>query len=297
MKEERYAKDKKYFTDKAKSLGAEVLFASADDNQRTQLEKVEDLLSRGVKAIVIQPVNANSAARLVIASHLDKIPVVAYDRMIKNADLDFYVTQDSFKVGVLQAEAAVKATKGKGNYIILCGEAGHTVADEITAGVLSVLKNHPNIKVVVQQSHEGWSSTKAMTTVENALTIHRNDIQAILANNSGMAQGAIQALAEQKLVGKVFVAGADADLIAIRNIVAGKQQFEVLKAIQPLAERAAEVAVELANHKTPQSTGTMNNGKKDVPVANTPVFPVTKENIQKQIIDYGFHTRQQVYGK
>lgn len=296
MQEERYQKDKATFEKTAKELGAEVVFASCNNNEQTQVAKVENLLSQGIQALVIQPVNSNAAATLVKDAHEDNVKVIAYDRLIKNANLDFYVTQNSFKVGVLQAEAAIKVTRGRGNYIILIGQAGHSVAQEITRGNLSVLRKYPQIKIIVQQHHAGWSPSEAMATTENALTKYKNNISAILANNSGMAHGAIQALKEQNLLGKVFVAGADADLSAIRNIVAGHQQFEVLKAIQPLAETAAKVAVQLAKNEIPSHDALIDNGKIKVKTLNTPVYPVTKNNIQSQIIDYGFHSAKAIYG-
>ena len=297
MQEERYQKDKAIFEQEAKKLGAEVLFESCNNNEQTQAAKVENLLAKGIQVLVIQPVNGEAAGTFVREAHEDKVKVVAYDRLIKNADLDFYVTQDSFKVGVLQAEAAVKATGGTGNYALLMGQSGHSVAMEITRGYLSVLKKYPNIKIVVQQSHDNWSPQEAMATIENALTKNKNKIDAVLANNSGMAHGAVQALKEQNLLGKVFVAGADADLSAIRNIVAGHQQFEVLKAIQPLAESAARVAVQLAKNENPQGDAVVFNGKAQVKTVNTPVYPITKDNIKTQIIDSGFHSAQDVYGK
>lgn len=297
LQEERYQKDQKYFIEEAKKLGFEPIVVSADNNSQTQSAKVENLLSQGVKALVIQPVNSESAANLVKAAHDDKVPVVAYDRMISNAAVDFYVTQDSFQVGVLQAEAAVKATGGKGNYVILMGQAGHSVANEITRGVESVLKKNPGIKVVMKKNHEGWSSSSAMATVENALTQNKNNIQAILANNSGMARGAVQALGDQKLAGKVFVAGADADLAAIKDIVAGKQQFEVLKDIAPLAQKAAQVAYELAQGKVPASTETLTSGTFKVKVAATPVYGITKDNLEERIFKTNFHSKTEVMGK
>ncbi len=297
MQEERYQKDKAIFEKTAKDLGADVLFESCNNNEQTQSAKVENLLLKGIDVLVIQPVNSDAAGSFVAQAHEDKVKVIAYDRIIKNADLDFYATQDSFQVGVLQAEAAAKATKGQGNYVILMGQSGHSVAQEITRGNLSVLQKYPKIKVVVQQAHNSWSPSEAMATTENALTKHKNKIDAILANNSGMAHGAIQALKEQHLLGKVFVAGADADLTAMRNIVAGHQQFEVLKAIQPLAEAAAKTAVKLAKGEIPSSDTTLFNGKTQVKVIHTPVYPVNKENLQKQIIDTGFHSAKDVYGK
>lgn len=296
MQEERYQKDKKYFEDAAKKLGVEVIFAAADNSERIQAQKVENVLSKGVKALVIQPVNSDAAAKLVNDARAAKVPVIAYDRIINKADLDYYVTQDSCEVGRLQAEAAVKATNGKGNVIILSGQAGHSVAQEITRCNLEVLKKHPGLKVVVQKAHEGWSGSLAQATTENALSRYKNDIQAILANNSGMANGAVQAVEGQKLGGKVFIAGADADLTSIRNIIAGKQSFEVFKAIQPLAEKAAEVAVRAAKGETVASDFKVNNGKKDVTSFNTAVFAVDKSNFDDVVVKTGFHTKEAVFG-
>lgn len=296
LQEERYQKDQKYFNEEAKKLGFEAVVVSADNNSQTQTAKVENLLSQNVKAIVVQPVNSRAAANLVKLAHEDKVPVVAYDRLISDAPVDFFVTQDSFHVGVLQAEAAVKATGGKGNYVILSGQAGHSVANDITAGVESVLKKYPDIKIVSKKNHEAWSSSAAMATVENALTQNKNNIQAVLANNSGMAQGAVQALSEQKLTGKVFVAGADADLGSIKNIVAGRQQFEVLKDIAPLAQTAAKVAYQLATGIKPVATQTVPNGKFSVPSISTPVYGITKDNVEEKIFKSGFHDRKAVNG-
>ncbi len=297
MNEERYVKDRNYFEDAAKAAGADVEFASADDKVEVQTSKVETLLAKKIDVLVIQPVNGEAAGSIVAMAKKDNVPVIAYDRIIKNADIDLYVTQDSFKVGVLQAEAAVAATNGKGNYIILMGEAGHSVADEITRGNLSVLEKNPAIKIVVKQNHPGWSTALALSTVENALTKNHNNIQAILANNDGMALGATKALEEQKLTGKVFVAGADADLTAVKNIVDGKQSMTVLKGIKPLAEAAVAAAVKIAKKEIPVSDSKINNGMKDVLVVSTPVTPITKENVQKEIVDSGFHSADAIYGK
>ena len=300
LQEERYQKDKKFFAEQAEKLGFEPVMVSADNNEQTQTAKVENLLSLGVEALVIQPVNSDAAGNLVRLAHEDHVPVIAYDRLITNAPVDCYVTMDSFKVGVLQAEEAVKRTKGKGNYIVLMGQAGHSVANEITRGVMSVLKKNPNIKIVVQQNYEGWSPSLAMATVENALTQYKNKIDAILANNSGMAHGAVQALAEQGLAGKVFVAGADADLAAIKDIVAGRQQFEVLKDIAPLAQKAAEAAYHLAQKKTldpkSQISYYTENGNYKVPTIATPVYAIQRDNLEERIFKTGFHSKDSVYG-
>src|SRR5690606_25345687 len=154
---------------------------------------------------------------------------------------------------------------GKGNFVLLMGEAGHSVAEEITRGVDSILAKYPDVKIVVRQNHPGWSTALALATVENALTRYKNKIDAVLANNDGMALGAIQALEEQKLAGKVFGAGADADLAAVQNLVRGKQSMTVLKGIRPLAEAAVKTALTLAKGEKVQGDTRMFNGKVQVP--------------------------------
>jgi D-xylose transport system substrate-binding protein len=297
LQEERYQKDQKYFTEESNRLGAEAVVVSADNNEQTQTTKVENLLSSGVKALVIQAVNSDAAASMVKAAHDDKVPVIAYDRLINNAPVDFFITVDAFEIGRVQAEAAVKHTGGKGKYVILMGQAGQSASQQITDGVRSVLDKHPAIKVVVQQTHDAWSPQLAMATVENALTQHKNKIDAILANNSGMAQGAVRALKEQKLTGKVFVAGSDADLANIKYIVSGEQQLEVLKEIAPFAKAAARIAVQLARGEKPESNLTVASGKYSVPALQMPVYPVTRENLDERVFSSGFHTKKAVYGK
>ena len=303
LQEERYQRDLKFFKEEAERLGFEAVAVSADNNEQTQTSKVENLLSMGVKALVVQPVNSEAAATLVKLAHDDKVPVVAYDRLISNAPVDFYVTQNSFEVGVLQAKAAVDYAKKQQpskkiyNFVILKGQAGHSVANEITRGVHSVLDADKSVKIVVEKNHEAWSPSLAMATVENALTTHGNKIEAVLANNSGMAQGAVQALAEQGLTGKVFVAGADADLAAIKAIVNGRQQFEVLKDIAPLAKRSAQIAYSLARGEKPKPDSTVKSGKFEVPTVATPVYAVTLNNLEEKIFKTGFHSRESVYGR
>ncbi len=296
MQEERYQRDKAVFEQTLQRLGGEVVFASCNNNEQTQAAQVDNVLSQDVKVLVIQPVNGDTAAGLVKQAKEDGVLVVDYDRLIRNAPIDYYVTEDSEKVGALQAEAAVSHMKGKGNLAILMGQAGHSVAEARTRGVLKVLEKHPDIKIVVKQYHHAWSPQLAMVTLENALTKHKNNIHAVIANNSGMAHGAIQALEEQKLTGKVFVAGADADLTAIRDIVSGKQQFEVFISITDMAERAAKAAYALAMNEQPVYDMMVDNGYGKVKTTSTPVFAIHKQNIEKQIIATGFHSRKAVYG-
>ncbi len=294
LQEERYQKDKKYFEDKAKTLGLHTFTFSADNDNAKQLGQVEDALTKGAKVLVIQPTDSAAASSYVGKAHAKGARVVAYDRSIRGDDVDCYVAHDSYKVGVLEAEAAVKATGGRGNFVLLLGQSGHSVAVEITRGYKETLQPFVAagaVKIVVEKSHDSWSPEQSLKTMEDAIAKTRGDIQAVLANNSGMARGAVQAIAAGGLAGKnIFVAGADADAANVNYVCEGKQSVEVLKDIKPLAENAAEVAAKLA--KGEPLTG-LDPTKKQ-PVVSVPVFLVTKENAKALLVDSGFHQAKSV---
>lgn len=238
--------------------------------------------------LVIQPTDSAAAGGYVAKAHEQGVKVVAYDRFIPGAD--FYVAHDSYHVGVLQAEQAIAATGGKGRYVLLDGQSGHSVASEIARGYHDTLAPYVAsgaITVVVEKNHDAWSPEQALNTVEDALAKSKNDVQAILANNSGMARGAVQAIAAVGLGGKgIFIAGADADAANVNYVCEQKQSVEILKDIKPLAEQAAAVAAELVQGRAVASKTQMAG----VAVVAVPVVLLTAENARTLALDSGFHT-------
>jgi D-xylose transport system substrate-binding protein len=310
MQEERYQHDKADFTAKAQALGAEVVFDSANNDEQAQLAKFENMLAKGCKVIVLQPVNTGTAGKMVAEANKEGVKVVGYDSMLVNGPLDLMVMQDSWAVGKLQGEAMLnwlQKKKGKieGNVALIMGQPGDSNAVAMSSGALEIIKQNPGLKLVVEQSHEGWSTDKAMATTENALTKYKNNIDAFICNNSGMARGVVAALDAQGLasIDKVFVAGSDADLTNIQYVAQGKQTVEIWKKVKPLAETAAEVAVKLAQNPDKKPADlvkvdkTINNGAVDVPTVVTEIVPVTKDNLDATVIAGGLYTKEQVYGK
>lgn len=292
LQEERYQKDMKYFEARAKADGERVVALAADNDNAKQIAQVEDVLTQGAKVLVIQPTDSQAASSYVRLAHEHGAKVIAYDRAIVSPDLDYYVSHDSYKVGVLQAQAAIAATGGKGNYVILSGQSGQSVAMEITRGyddTLAPYVSRGDIHIVARQNHSAWSPEQALRTVEDAITRTDGHIDAILANNSGMARGAVQAVTEAKL-GHVFIAGADADAANINFVCEGKQSIEVLKDVRPLAETAADVAHDLLTGKTPPAKATITLGGKAVPVAAVPVEVITADDVKAKIVGSGFLT-------
>ncbi len=310
MQEERYQRDKAAFIAKGESLGAKVYFDSANNDEGMQLSKLENMLSKGCSVIVLQPVNTGTAGNMVKMANEEGVKVIGYDSMLSNGPLDLMVMQDSWAVGKLQGEAMVEWLKNKkgevkGNVALIMGQPGDSNAAAMSSGALEIIENNPGLELVVKQSHEGWSSDKAMATAENALTKYANNIDAFICNNSGMARGVVAALEALGLAdtNKVFVAGSDADLVNIQYVAQGKQTVEIWKKIKPLAETAAELAVKLAENPKEKPENIVkvdkkiNNGFTDVPTIVTPIFLVNKDNIMTSIVAEGFYSEAQVYGK
>jgi D-xylose transport system substrate-binding protein len=298
LKEERWQKDRDYFVERAAELGAEVLVQSANSDDIRQNAQAENMITQGVDVLVVVPHNGVVAATIVEAAHAAGIRVLAYDRIINDCDLDIYISFDNERVGELQADYLVKQVP-RGNYILLGGAPTDFNAILLRKGQMKVLQpflDRGDIDIVADQWCKDWQPIEALKHTENALTQTNNDIDAVVASNDGTAGGAIQALAEQKLAGKVPVSGQDADLAACQRIVEGLQAMTVYKPIRPLAYRAAEVAMHLLRDEpVPESERTINNGKFDVPSILLEPIQVDKSNIVRTVIDDGFHRLDQVF--
>ncbi|ELY4854563.1 D-xylose ABC transporter substrate-binding protein [Cronobacter turicensis] len=290
---ERWQKDRDIFVSKAESLGAKVFVQSANGNEETQMSQIENMINRGVDVLVIIPYNGQVLSNVVAEAKREGIKVLAYDRMINNADIDFYISFDNEKVGEIQAKSLVDKVP-QGNYFLMGGSPVDNNARLFRDGQMKVLKpfvDSGKIKVVGDQWVDGWLPENALKIMENALTANNNKIDAVVASNDATAGGAIQALSAQGLAGKVAISGQDADLAGIKRIMAGTQTMTVYKPITQLANTAAEVAVELGNDKQPKSDATLNNGLKEVPSRLLTPIKVDKSNIESTVIKDGFHKK------
>ncbi|TKI05107.1 D-xylose ABC transporter substrate-binding protein [Martelella alba] len=293
---ERWQKDRDIFVDKAKSLGAEVFVQSSNGNEQTQMSQIENMIDRGVNVLVIIPYNGNVLSNVIAEAKQAGIKVLAYDRMINNANVDFYISFDNEKVGELQAQSIVKRVP-EGRYFLMGGSPVDSNAKLFRAGQMKVLQpliDSGKIKIVGDQWVDGWLPENALKIMENALTANNNKIDAVVASNDATAGGAIQALAAQGLAGKVAISGQDADLAGIKRIMQGTQTMTVYKPIKQEATDAALIAVELAKGEKPKSNATLNNGLRDVPSYLLTPISVDKSNIDSTVIADGFHKKSEL---
>jgi len=297
LKEERWQHDRDLFVARAQELGAEVLVQAANGDDKTQNQQAENLLTQGVDVLVVIPHNGEVAASIVDSAKRQNVPVIAYDRLIRNSEPDLYISFDNEKVGEMQAHYLMERAP-KGNYVLIGGAPTDNNAMMFRSGQMKALKSsidHGDIKIVANEWARDWLASEALKHAENSLTLSNNDIVAIVASNDATAGGAIQALEEQKLAGKVFVSGQDADLPALQRIVAGTQSMTVYKPVALLARRAAETAVSLAKHEKIEATSTVNNGKIDVPSVLLQPVIVDKDNIVDTVAKDGYQKLEEIY--
>jgi D-xylose transport system substrate-binding protein len=297
LKEERWQKDRDIFVKRAEELGAEVLVQAADGKDETQVKQAESLLTQGIDVLVVIPHNGEVSATIVEAAKKRNVPVISYDRLIKNSDVDLYISFDNEKVGSMQAQYLVEKAP-KGNYILIGGAPTDNNAQMFRAGQMKVLQpliDKGDIKVVADQWARDWLAEEALKHTENALTMNNDNVAAVVASNDGTAGGVVQALNTKKLSGKVFVSGQDADLAALQRIVEGTQSMTVYKPVSILANRAAEAAVALAKKEKVEAPMKVNNGKIDVPSILLEPISVDKSNLDATVIKDGFHKREDVY--
>jgi D-xylose transport system substrate-binding protein len=142
---------------------------------------------------------------------------------------------------------------------------------------------------------QDWKPENAKKIASAAITKAGANFDAILASNDGTAGGAIQALSEEGLAGKVLVTGQDAELSACQRIVNGTQAMTIYKPLSQLAKQAAEAATKMARSKPVFALGKINNGKIEVPSILLDVIVVTKENMMDTVVKDGFHKAAEVY--
>src|SRR6185503_14220271 len=296
LKEERWQRDKALVEQRCKEVGAQCEVQVANGVDADQIKQCENFLTKGVDVLIVAPHNGQIAASIVEAAHKQGVPVISYDRLIRNADVDLYVSHQVVKIGQMQAQYALDHAP-KGNYVLIGGSQTDNNALLLIDGQMSVLQpaiDKGQIKIVAKQFAREWLASEALRIMEDALTKNNNDIQAVIASNDGTAGGAVSALPPQ-LVGKVLVTGQDAALDAVQRVVEGKQTMTIYKPIQPLAFSAVDSAMKLAKGEKVDAKDKINNGKIDVPSLLFEPMVLDKNNVTQTVIKDGYHKLEEVY--
>jgi len=291
------AADRPFFEKKFKELcpGVDIVYSNANQVASDQQQQAEAAITRGVKVMVLDPVDGDAAGAIVKNAKAKNIPVISYDRLIKGGSTpDYYISFDNEAVGKLQAQALLDKLTSSGvakpRITMINGSPTDNNATLFKQGAHSVFDG--KVTIVKEDAAANWKPEEAQQLMEQFITAVKKDgFDGAYQANDGTAGGAIAAMKSAGIDPKSKpTIGQDAELAAVQRILAGEQYATIYKPIQPEAEKTAEVACALFKGTKPAEgalNGKVNNGTVDVPsVLLTPVaVSLTGGGITQSIAD------------
>lgn len=290
---ERWQRDRDVFISTAKELGADVNVQTASGSVEEQIDQIEYFIEKDMDVIVIVPGDADLLKDVVQKAKQKGIKVISYDRLIRNAKVDLYISFDNEKVGQLMAKSILDNVPEEGKVSVIFGPKSDYNVLLIEKGFYEVISKS-NIQIVYKDYAKGWLAEEAFSAVNKTLEL-TDGIDGLVCGNDDLASQSIKALSEHRIADEVCVVGQDADLNACQRIVEGTQTMTVYKQIEQLAKKAAIYAVLLGKGEDIPIESTFNDGMNEVLYEKIEPIAVTKENIDQVIIDGGFHLREEVY--
>lgn len=284
----RWVKDSTAFAHKVRELGHRVSIRVCDSDTSLQHRQVKELIKDGVDVLVITAEDCNSASILVETAHRSHIPVIAYDRLIMNSNLDYYVSFDAMKVGEMQAQFMIDSLRGKGNIMLINGPKSDQNAIMFREGQLKALKPYVDegkIRIVYDRQISEWTLLEATMEGNEFLAGYKGKIDGVIAANDELAEGILEAYKFSRPDDRVVITGQDANPPACARITEGKQAMTVYKPVDNLAKEAAVLACEVAMGKHPVSKSVIHNGKRNVPFFEQAPILLTQKNIKKYTVN------------
>lgn len=291
---ERWERDRDVFVSTAKEMGAVVNVQNANGDPEEQIKKIQYFIDKKMDVIVIIGVDCDGLSDIVQKAKNQGIKVIAYDRMINNANVDLYISFDNEAVGTLMGEELVKNPLENGKVLMISGPDSDTNVTHVNEGFQSVMKEN-QIEIVDMIQCEGWRPEYASEYINEHGDL-LNEIDAVMCGNDSIATQVVYALSEKRKAGKILVTGQDAELVACQRIVEGTQLMTVYKPVEKEAKKAAECAILLAKGEDiPDSMDILSNGKYEVPSIILTPISVVKDNMDETIVESGFHLAEEIY--
>lgn len=292
---ERWERDRDIFVSRAKDLGASVNVQNANGDVQRQKDQIRYLIDKKMDVIVIIAVDSSALSQEVEEAKDAGIRIVAYDRLVTNADLDLYISFDNRMVGKYMADAIIAGLPDGGRIMKINGPSKDNNVALVNQGFDEEIKGH-QIQVFDTYYATEWKGEEAFNYLSDNPD-KADSADAVMCGNDSLAGQAVRYYSEKRMAGRIPIVGQDADLDACQRIVEGTQAMTVYKPIERLAKEAADYAVALAKGHEPAVPDSIENGNKVVPYASIQPVMVTKDNIDSIIIDSGFHLREDVYLK
>ncbi len=286
----RYKKEKIHFEEKIAELGGECIVKSANGDESLQYNQAMEMINEGVDLLVVIPSNGNTAAAIVREAHNKGIKVIAYDRLIKNCDLDFYLAFDADKVGELLGQYVIKKVP-HGNYVLLNGDKADESSVQYYNSTMKVLQPHIDaneINIVYSGFMDDWSGVNAAFYTNKILEFGNTKIDVIISPYDGLSDGIISVLKDEGLVDSILVTGQDAEIAACHRIMNNEQSMTIYNPVKHLAYKCIEIAVQILKNEKIADLKYTNNGRIDVPSILLDPIAVDKNNLESTIVADGF---------
>ncbi|GGQ62560.1 multiple monosaccharide ABC transporter substrate-binding protein [Couchioplanes azureus] len=318
---ERWISDGDNVKKQLEALGYRVDLQYAEDNIPTQTQQLDNQITKGAKLLIIASIDGTAITTQLENAKAAKIPVIAYDRLIRNSpDVDYYATFDNFKVGVQQATSLLTGlevrnadgskgpAKGPLNVELFAGSPDDNNATFFFNGAMSVLKPYLDDGTLVVRSRQTgftqvatlrWQAKVAQDRMENLLTsTYRGGakVDGVLSPYDGLSIGILSALKSNGYgtAGQPYpiVTGQDAEQASVKSIIAGEQYSTIYKDTRALAKTTVEMADAVLEGRTPATNNTKDydNGKKIVPAMLLDSVVVDRTNYRKELVDTGYYT-------
>ena len=289
---ERWSRERDLFVSKAQELGAEVNVQNANGLVDEQIKQIRYFIDKKMDVIVVIAIDDIALKDIIATAKREGIKIIAYDRPIRNANADLYLSVDNEKVGELMAGYIKQCIGNEGTIIQVKGSPTDYNVQMVQDGFERILST-TDIKIDYAEYSEGWVAENGFTVTDEYLKTGKVP-DAIMCGNDNLAAHAIRALIEHRLGGKVCVVGQDADLEACQRIVEGTQFMTVYKPVEKLAIRAAERAVDMASDIPLGLKYTFDDGTYEVPYEKLDPIAVTKKNMD-EVITGKYHQKNEIY--
>lgn len=294
IQEERWQRELDGCIEKADDLGVEFVYQVANGDVQKQISQIETMITEGTDVIMVTAVDAGGLTAVLEEARERGIKILVYDQQLQNSYGDAFVGYDDFDNGVMIA-SPLEILNVTGNVVLLHGDKASGM-EKVIDGEKSVL-DKLDVNVEMELYCQNWTEENAYICAQETLKEYNNTIAAFVCMNDNIASGALKALEEVGKEGEVVVTGMDCELTALRRIARGIQTSSVFKDSSILSATAIETAVELAKGERIQADQVINFGENDMPQVTVKSVVITKDNMNKEIINKGYYTYSEIYGE
>ncbi len=230
----------------AEELGVDLVVFDGGQDVSKQISQVESAINQGYAGIIIEPASVDGIKPAATAANRAGIPLVTINQKITNQELaKAFIGVKHVEGGAMEMEYAAESIGGEGKVAFLLGPLGSDAQIGRTQGYYDVLKKYPGIEVAYEQT-ANWRTDEALELVENWLQTGV-ELKAIVANNDGMALGALKAVEDAKMLDKIKVFGLDATPDALAAVAEGRLTATVSQSTEAQGRAAMEAIVKIVN--------------------------------------------------